>query len=128
MREAYALVGVTERMEASLWVLSQQLPSWFATGAQGRADGHAARLNAAASGSQLQAARQLTPVRLQAALRDDAAASCADFAAALSRRQAVAAQLRALNGYDWRLYVMARALLERHLAACEAESGQTAPP
>ena len=66
MREAYALVGVTERMEASLWVLSQQLPSWFATGAQGRADGHAARLNAASSGAQLQAARQLTPVRLQA--------------------------------------------------------------
>jgi hypothetical protein len=39
----------------------------------------------------------------------------------------VIAKLRQLNAYDWRLYVMARGLLERHAAACEAESGEASP-
>ena len=34
------------------------------------------------------------------------------------------AALRQLNGYDWRLYVMARGLMERHIAACDAEDAQ----
>jgi hypothetical protein len=42
-------------------------------------------------------------------------------APALSSRQAVVTALRQLNGYDWRLYVMARGLMERHVAACDAE-------
>ena len=39
--------------------------------------------------------------------------------------QEVAAQLREANALDWRLYVLARALLERQEAACAAEAAAT---
>jgi hypothetical protein len=131
VRESYALVGVTERMAQTQWVLSRQLPAWFPPSSDDAADAQAhdaaaVRLNAARGGARAEAARQLTPVR--AAAHDAAAlhvraqrslAGDACFCSSLA--QAVAAQLRALNAYDWRLYVMARALLERHAAACAAE-------
>jgi hypothetical protein len=70
LREAYAFVGVVERMETSLWVLSRKMPSWFAApsaagdpGGVGAADVHAARLNRARGGTGADAQRQLTPVR-----------------------------------------------------------------
>ena len=39
--------------------------------------------------------------------------------------QEVAAQLREANALDWRLYVLARALLERQEAACAAEAASS---
>ncbi len=139
MRESYALVGVTERMAQTQWVLSRQLPAWFpppsdAADAQDAQDAAAVRLNAARGGARAEAARQLTPVR--AALRAAAVRCCmcarsADWRAVRAcslLTQAVAAQLRALNSYDWRLYVMARALLERHAAACAAEEAAEQAP
>ncbi len=42
--------------------------------------------------------------------------------------QELIARLLRLNAYDWRLYVMARALLERHAAACEAEGNSRPAP
>jgi hypothetical protein len=162
LRDSYALVGVTERMEETLALLVRKLPSWFGDEAGGGdadagaddADGDGdvvaaaaaavrARVNEARAGARAEAVRQLTPVRCAHAyvracvhaLHEDVRERAEHANAHLSRRlnahparstlrQAIVTALRQLNGYDWRLYVMARGLMERHVAACDAEEAE----
>jgi hypothetical protein len=87
LRESYALVGVTERMEETLALLARKLPSWFGADATADADAGAgadgdgdvvaaaaaavrARVNEARAGARAEAVRQLTPVRCARAPHD----------------------------------------------------------
>jgi hypothetical protein len=62
LARSYALVGVTERLDATLATLQRMLPPWFAR-ADGRPDAHAQRINVQRDAARAEANKQLTPVR-----------------------------------------------------------------
>jgi hypothetical protein len=64
LARSYALVGVTERLDATLAVLERLMPPWFAR-PDGRPDAHAQRINAQRDAARAEATKQLTPVRQQ---------------------------------------------------------------